>query len=157
MQINTNFTPVTTHSIQCPPTSSISLLKTAIALISAEGLQLQGNILFDEGSQCSFITEDTAKQLHLKPTNTEHIAVAPFGAEYTSAQHLTVAYVNAETVTGDLIPISVLIVPFIAAPLQNSMLTSDKSFPYLKGLNLAHPITNEDNFQINILIGVDLN
>ena len=136
-------------------TTTISLLKTAIAPISAEGLQISGNILFDEGSQRSFVTEEIAKRLNLKPIQSEHIAVAPFGAEYISAQHLSVAQINIETSTGCRIPISVLIVPFIAAPLQNSLRASITGFPYLQGLKLAHPITNEENFQISVLIGAD--
>ena len=39
-------------------------------------------ILFDKGSQHSFITEEVAKRLNLKPIHSEHIAVAPFGAEH---------------------------------------------------------------------------
>ena len=45
--------------------------------------------------------------------------------------------------------------PFIAAPLKNSLQTSIESFPHLRNLKLAHPITNEHNFQISILIGAD--
>ena len=63
--------------------------------------------------------------------------------------------INVETSTGCRIPISVLIVPFIAAPLQNSLQTSITGFPYLQGLKLAHPITNKENFQISGLIGAD--
>ena len=53
------------------------------------------------------------------------------------------------------IPITVLIVPFIAAPLQNSMRASVSTFQHLQGLKLAHPITNEENFQVSMLIGTD--
>ena len=89
------------HSNKCPPTTNtITLLKTAIAPISSEGLRIQGNILFDDGSQRSFITEEVAIKLNLKPTNSEHIAVAPLGAEYTTAQHLSVACVYVETESG---------------------------------------------------------
>ena len=35
------------------------------------------HILFDEGSQRSFITEEVAKRLNLKPIHSEHIAIAP--------------------------------------------------------------------------------
>ena len=83
-------TPVSygAHSNKCPPTTNtISLLKTAIAPISSEGLHIQGNILFDDGSRL-FITEEVAIKLDLKPTNSEHTAVAPFGTEYTTAQQL---------------------------------------------------------------------
>ena len=135
--------------------TTISLLKTAIAPISAKGLQIQGNILFDEGSQRSFITKETATKLKLMPTNTEHIAIAPFGTEHSSLQPIPVGYVSIETNSGNRIPISVLIVPFIAAPLQNSLHEPIKSFPHLRGLKMAHPITNENNFQISVLIGVD--
>ena len=158
-QTVTTLTPVSCESQQtkqtATTTTTISLLKTAIAPISAEGLQISGNILFDEGSQRSFVTEEIAKRLNLKPIQSEHIAVAPFGAEYISAQHLSVAQINIESSTGCRIPISVLIVPFIAAPLQNSLRASITGFPYLQGLKLAHPITNEENFQISVLIGAD--
>ena len=83
------------------------------------------------------------------------MAVAPFGAEYTTAQQLSVACVYIDTESGESIPIFVLIVPFIAAPLQNSVLASVITFQYLQGLKLAHPVTNEDNFQISVLIGAD--
>lgn len=157
-QTNTTMAPVShgSHSNTCPPTTStISLLKTAVAPISAEGLWIRGNILFDDGSQRSFITEQAATKLNLKPSGSEHIAVAPFGAEYTSAQHLSVACVYVETKSGERIPISVLIVPFIAAPLKNSVRTSINNFQHLQGLELAHPVTSEDNFQISVLIGAD--
>ena len=59
------------HSNKCPPTT-ISLLKTAIAPISSEGLRIQRNMLFDDGSRL-FITEEVAIKLNLKPTNSEHM------------------------------------------------------------------------------------
>jgi len=49
-----------------------------------------------------------------------------------------------------MIPLSVLVVPRIAAPLHSIEL------PYLRGLTLAHPIMKEDSqFDISMLIGVD--
>ena len=40
--------------------TTVTLLKTAIAPVIGEGIRVQGNILFDEGSQRSFITVETA-------------------------------------------------------------------------------------------------
>ena len=91
---------------------TVTLLKTAIAPVVGEGVRIQGNILFDEGSQRSFITEETAAKLKLTPVNTENIAIAPFGAEYSSPQPTSVGQVKVETTTGDRVPISVLMVPF---------------------------------------------
>ena len=62
---------------------------------------------------------------------------------------------NFETESGDQIPITVLVVPFIAAPLLKSMRTSINPFTHLQGLKLAHPITNQGNFHISVLIGTD--
>ena len=134
---------------------TISLLKTAIAPISTNGLRIQGNILFDEGSQRSFITMDTATKLNVRLTNIEHVTIAPFGAEHTSPHRIAVGQINVETESGHTIPISVLIVPFIAAPLNNYLQTSIENFPHLLGLKLAHPITNIENFQVSVLIGAD--
>ena len=48
--------------------TSVCLLKTAIANVSSERIAVEGHILFDEGAQCSFITQDLADELQLQPT-----------------------------------------------------------------------------------------
>ena len=106
--------------------------------------------------QRSFITEETAAKLKLTPVNTENIAIAPYEAEYSSPQPTSVGQVKVETTAGDRVPISVLIVPFIAAPLKNSVHTSlHRELSSLGWIKLAHPFTSEHNFQISILIGAD--
>ena len=60
-----------------------------------------------------------------------------------------------QTITGEKIPISVLIVPTIALPLQNPVHTSIKEFPYLRRLPLAYPLTDNEKFEISVLIGAD--
>ena len=57
--------------------------------------------------------------------------------------------------SGELIPISVLIVLSIAAPIQNLVSTSVYTMPHLRDLKLAHPITSDKNFTISLLIGTD--
>ena len=59
-------------------------------------------------------------------------------------------------ITGERIPLSVLVVPKIAAPLQCVTTSRIRELPYLQGLNLAHPITKVNSqFDISLLIGVD--
>ena len=60
-----------------------------------------------------------------------------------------------ETVTGELIPISTLIVPTIAAPFQNAVSISVNTMTHLRGLKLAHPVTSNNTFTISLLIGTD--
>ena len=69
--------------------------------------------------------------------------------------HLQKPTCGHQTLAGDQIPISALIVPRIAPPLQNSVHTSLKNIPHLKGLHLAHPVTENENFEISVLIGAD--
>ena len=62
---------------------------------------------------------------------------------------------SIETRTGTKLPLSVLIIPTIAAPLQNAIRSQITQLPYLQGLTLAHPVTTEDQFELSLLIGAD--
>ncbi|XP_065896345.1 uncharacterized protein [Dysidea avara] len=68
---------------------------------------------------------------------------------------MKVACVNIKSRTGELVPISALIVPTIATPLRNAVKLNTTQLPYLSGLPLAHPITQDDSFKISLLIGTD--
>ena len=153
-----NTKTVLTSFISSRPTSHLPkscLLKTAIAPIIYKQISIESNILFDEGSQRSFISMELAHKLNLQPQARENVSLTSFGAESPSHRSLDVATVAIQTITGEKINISVLIVPTIALPLQNPLRTSIKEFPHLKGLPLAYPITENENFEISVLIGVD--
>jgi len=81
---------------------------------------------------------------------TQGIALASFGTTNTFYQELGVATVEIETIAGNFIPISVLIIPSIAAPIQSSISASIRNMPYLRGHKLAHP---DHHFKISLLIG----
>ena len=137
------------------PQNPTCLLKTAVAPIVASNTRSQANILFDEGAQRSFISAEMANELQISPTSTADIAVASFGTTTTNTQKLGVTTVEVETESGELIPISVLIVPSIAAPIQNLVSTSVYTMPHLRDLKLAHPVTSDKDFTISLLIGTD--
>ena len=70
-------------------TPSQVLLKTALADVSSlTGDTEKTNVLFDEGAQRSFITENLAQKLNLKPHRTEKITIAGFGENNQSVRHL---------------------------------------------------------------------
>ena len=117
--------------------------------------QAQSHILFDEGAQRSFISTEMVEELGILPTGTTDISLASFGSTSRLQQKLGVTTVKIETISGELISISVLIVPTIAAPIQNAVPMSVSAMPHLSGLKLAHPITSDKNFTISILIGTD--
>ena len=136
-------------------TVTTCLLKTAVAPIIAGSNRTQANILFDEGAQRSFISIDMVKELGISPNSTTEISLASFGSASRHHQKLGVATVEVETNTGERIPISALIVPTIAAPIQNAVPISVSTMPHLRGLKLAHPVTSNKTFTMSLLIGTD--
>ena len=90
-----------------PTNSSICLLKTAVTQINAGGVHVEANILFDEGVQRSFITEQLANTLRISPHTTKNGSISAFGDELSSSIQLGVATFNVITLVGEQIPISV--------------------------------------------------
>ena len=68
---------------------------------------------------------------------------------------MDVANVQIETLNGELIPISALIVPTISTPIHNSYHLPLNTLPHLKGLKLANPNCDTQEFTISILIDTD--
>ena len=63
--------------------------------------------------------------------------------------------INLLTNDGQAIPLSVLVVPRIATPLQNTVSISVTQLPHLQNLQLAHPLAAEQEFEISLLVGAD--
>ena len=152
--------PRSTHatlvrSIHSPTVRHVSLLKTAVATVSSGQLFCDASILLDEGAQRSFITTSLANQLGIQLTQTEEISLSAFGAQTAAKRHRSLATVYLVTRTGERIPLHVLIIDKIATPLQIPHRTQMNEIPHLRNLTLAHPTTDEENFNISLLIGAD--
>ena len=130
------------------------LLKTAISEVSASHLSADANILFDKGEQRSFITQKLADDLQIQQKGTEEINLATFGGSSQTLRQVPAATLSLKTSGRETIPIDVLIVPTIAAPLSN-MPPEVTKLKYLKGLKLAHPVTQDGEFDISFLIEAD--
>jgi hypothetical protein len=92
------------------------LFKTAVASIEHNGNNVDTHILFDEGSQRSYITSNVAEKLNLTAETQENISLSTFGGETTSTKRVDVATIHLKTIQGGTIPIRTIIVPIIAAP-----------------------------------------
>jgi hypothetical protein len=144
----------TLHTTSCEPAQGV-LLKTAVAPICTDELEVDANVLFDEGAQRSFITEKLAHRLHVARTGNEVIHLASFGNSTQSVRRFDKATIHLKTLDGELIALSVLIVPTIAAPLNNRTQRQASQLRYLRGLTLAHHVTSDDLFEIEVLVGAD--
>ena len=131
------------------------LLKTAVASIGSHNNHISAHILFDEGSQRSFITSDVATKLDLKSETHETISLSTFGGSTSSVKRLDTATIYLKTAQEETIPIHVIIVPTIAAPLTTYTGANVRDLPHLKGLSLAQINVDDSPFTVDILIGAD--
>ena len=138
-----------------PPQNSVCLLKTAVATITNGDHRTRANLLLDEGSQRSFITQDLANTLNLQPCRKEDITVSSFGAQCQLKHQVNVATINLLSLSGQAIPLTVLVVPRIATPIQNTVTLNVTRLPHLQNLTLAHPLTADKEFDISLLVGAD--
>ena len=151
---STNLTVSVPTTADLPPTNNSCLLKTAVANVRAGSHYCKAQILFDEGAQRSFMTKQLAQALNIRSCQRQRIYISAFGGEAVPKE-LQMTSISLQTNDGTEVPISVLIVPKIAAPLQNLVPIPGNHYPHLHGLPLAHPVRNSDNFEITLLIGAD--
>ena len=89
---STNPSNTTNMSMTIPaPQNNVCLLKTAVATVRNGDHQTKANLLFDEGSQWSFIMQDLAKTLVLMPLYKEDVTVSSFGAQCQLNREVNVA------------------------------------------------------------------
>ena len=153
-RVHTSLAPITQTNIPVN-NGPISLLKTAVATVGYNHTHCEANILFDEGAQRSFITQSLADQLGILYTENESIALSAFGAHSSSNRRLPMANITIVTNNGEHIPVRVLVIDQITTPLQNRFRQQVRTIPYLRGLQLAHPVTSDENFEISLLLGAD--
>ncbi|XP_063404398.1 uncharacterized protein LOC134687869 [Mytilus trossulus] len=131
------------------------LLKTAVAPVWYHDESVMTNILFDEGAQNSFISQELVEKLNIKPTGVVSMQISAFGGKEGEVRNLEKATLSIETERKERIQMEVIIVPKIAAPIHMKKRVNINSLPYLRGLQLAHPVTQDEKFSISLLVGAD--
>ncbi|XP_064632755.1 uncharacterized protein LOC135491048 [Lineus longissimus] len=139
---------------------SAVLLKTAVADISSTISKHKTSValLFDDGSQKSFITAEAATKLgfQLNETlDTEMVNISTLGANSTGMKRLNAVTVAVHTTCGSTVHIRALVVPKITTPLRNYIDERIADLPHLRGLQLAHPVNTANPFEISVLVGAD--
>ncbi len=129
------------------------LLKTAVTKAVNNSRRISVNVLLDEGSQRSFISQDCADKLKLKPEATEAIKLAPFGSTGDGVRAIKSTSVTLESTEGP-ITLNVLMVPRISSPLRTHVTRRVRDLPYLQGLKLAQT-SDSEIVEIDLLIGAD--
>ena len=131
------------------------LLQTAKAYVYGEDENNKTEIfiLFDGGSQRSYVTDNLKKKLHLKAENVEMINLNTFGSDNGERRKCESVKLNVEIGIGcQPISLNALSFPKICSPLLSRVDVGN--YAHLRGLNIADSVDGELK-QIDMLIGAD--
>ena len=119
----------------------------------SNSIALPARILFDGGSQRSYITKDLRDRLGLSPKRVETLNLSTIGQKVYRKQRCELVELELFKRDGDSLNISALTFPQICNTLPSKVdLTG---YPAFESIDLASDASC-DNKPINILIGTDL-
>ena len=129
------------------------LLQTASAIARNEDStkSTRVKILFDNGSQRSYVTDNLKSKLGLKSTKKEMLHLNTFGEKTFRKQKCDVLTLFLEDANEETSRVCVLSFPTICSPLPSRV--DANNYPHLHGLKLADYSDSEDS--IDVLIGSD--
>ena len=136
------------------------LLQTAVASVSGVDQlfpEVKMKILFDSGSQKSYISELARKKLNLTPIRTEKILIKTSGRENEQLKECDVVEFNVKGLNnGSRVQMTAHTVPFICSPLQDETVQlAQQSYLHLANLELADDPTAGCTSEVDVLIGND--
>ena len=115
-------------------------------------------ILFDTGSQRSFITENVRKRLRLKTVHTEKSSISVFGdskesrLENLDAVEFTIKHRDENSYS----VVEALVYPLICSDIKSQLVSAaKKQYDHISRLTLADFEDQNERFPVGVLIGVD--
>ena len=153
------YSPNSTTSTLCSTEKKAILLQTARTVIhnpSKPELATEVRLLFDGGSQRSYLTERAMKLLHLKPTGGQTLSIATFGASQEQTRVCPIVSVGICLKGYSTVYLSLHVVPTICEPLSCQPITASvETNKQLMGLDLADFADGDSRLPVDVLIGSD--
>ena len=136
------------------------LLQTAIAPVSVVPqwhLVVNMRILFDSGSQRSYLSERAKAKLNLLPKRKEKLLIKTFGQEKEQLKEYAVlAFCVRGLSESSKVQMTALAVPLICSPLKDQAVQfAQQCYSYLADLELADHPTEDCSSEVDLLIGND--
>ena len=115
------------------------------------------NVMFDLGSQQSYITEDLMHKLDLHVHASKNMHIYGFGQTAPQVKHMNEVVLNLQSRNDDdmISPLKALVTDHITNPISSVCVQSISKCKHLKGLQLADDFDDHLPKRIHILIGAD--
>ena len=138
------------------------LLQTARAFVRVPGettTEQNVRLIFDSGSQKSYVTEELKRALNLPVIAKEKLMIKAFGDSSPKVRECEIVQIGIKCVDGVEVIMTAYVVPVICTPISNQVISGAlERHPYLRGLELAD-FSSEDELNadksVQILIGAD--
>ena len=131
------------------------LLQTARCVATNEDNSNSASVrvLFDNGSQRSYVTNSLKSRLKLKPVKRENLRLNTFGDDHVKRETCDVVKFTLRKKDGERLEISALSFPVICSSMP--LKVDVNKYPHLEGLILADEYEDQDCDSIDVLIGSD--
>ena len=154
-----SFRPSQTAINVCSSPSQVVLLQTARAVIqnpTDTSVSIEVRLLFDGGSQRSYLSEPAKDLLHLNTCGEHSLSIATFGSLKTNKKVCPIVKVRLCLKGYPPLPLTLYVVPTICEPLVGQPITACVGkYPHLLGLELADFASTESSLSVDLLIGSD--
>ena len=150
------FNPTKTTSTILTHTNQSVLLQTAQASVFNPDDSQRVRIVFDSGSQRSYITESLKLELNLTARGEQSMSIMTFGSSDANARLCDIVHVGLKLLGGGTMLLSLYAVPLICEPFSCQPVTvCQMNYQHLADLPLADPSDGQEHLEISILIGCD--
>ncbi|XP_028404089.1 uncharacterized protein LOC114526762 [Dendronephthya gigantea] len=130
-------------------------LQTAQAMLVGQKTA-RVRVLFDSGSQRSFVTTKRARELGCKMLRRESLSVGTFGQRALKSEVREVVQLDLKSVRGDeVVSVEAYVVPEISFIRNQHLERVRDSYLHLKGLWLADVCMSNVELEIDVLVGAD--
>ena len=135
------------------------LLQTARACVSSVDSDrfALARIMFDTGSQRSYVTSSLRRRLNLPTLRKDKIVIQTFGNKYSKARDVDIVQLKVKGKSkGSVVFVEAICVPDICSPLKNQNIDlAVQRYEHLENLELADCSEGSDNLNVDVLIGLD--
>ena len=153
------YTPTVANNALCVDSKKTVLLQTARCVVynpSNPTTALEVRLLFDTGSQKSYITEHARSLLSLQPSGEQQLSIATFGSCHEQMKVCPIVNVGIQLKDSPPVSLNLYVVPTICEPVVGQPISACiERNPKFKELPLADCSDGSMPLNVDILIGSD--